>query len=86
MVLGRLIRGIRAAAVKFKGDKGITVIDFRRGYVALPGGDVIPADRIVKVDTERGVVVYIDYDGTLREAPYRPWTGAQAGRGGAVLV
>lgn len=46
------------------------VVDFRDQYVKLPNGKIIPKERILSIDTERKVIVYLDDDYTVREASY----------------
>lgn len=49
---------------------GYIIVDFRDEYIRLPDGTVIPRNRIIQIDTERKVVVYLDENNVLREAKY----------------
>lgn len=51
---------------------GYIVIDLQEEGVRLPSGKFIPLKNILKIDTERGIIVYRDYNGEIREEPYTP--------------
>jgi len=59
-----------AKKVRFKTKGGYLIVDFRDEYVKLPSGEVIPKNRIVNIDTERKVIIYLDDNNMLREAKY----------------
>ena len=44
----------------------LVVIDLREEYVRLPNGKRIPRRNIISVDHEKGIIVYIDRDGTIK--------------------
>jgi hypothetical protein len=50
---------------------GYLVIDLTENTIKLPSGKRIPINRILRVDNEKGTIIYIDTDGTIVEEPYR---------------
>lgn len=70
-VLARLLGRPRRARA------GPIVVDFSSDAVVLPSGKVITTDMIIAIDTQNGVIVYRDLDGSIREESLRK-PGAQA--------
>jgi len=48
------------------------VIDLQEEGIRLPSGKFIPLKNILKIDTDKGIIVYRDYNGEIREEPYTP--------------
>jgi len=69
MKLVQLLKSV--GKVKLRRKKGgYLVIDFRDEYIKLPGGAIIPKERILNIDTEKKVIVYLDENNIVREAKY----------------
>jgi len=51
---------------------GWLVIDLTEEGIRLPSGKFIPLKNILKIDVEKGIIVYRDYNGEIREEPYTP--------------
>jgi len=49
----------------------LVVIDVRGDYVRLPNGKRVPRDRVISIDYEKGVIVYIDRDGSIKTERFR---------------
>ncbi len=58
--------------IKVSREPQVVVFDFGGDFVVLPSGKTISKSQIIAVDTNRGVVVYKDNDGTIKEESYRP--------------
>lgn len=46
------------------------VIDLTENSIHLPNGKSIPMDRIISIDTDRGIIIYRDEEGHIKEEPY----------------
>jgi len=55
--------------------RDFVIVDFRDQYIKLPDGRVIPKERILTIDTDRKVIVYLDENYMVREARYAEPTG-----------
>lgn len=64
-----VLRGI-FRRVAHRAPKGYIIVDFRDDYIQLPDGTLIPRNKILHVDTQRKVIVYLDDLGRVREASY----------------
>lgn len=51
---------------------GYLIIDLTEEGIRLPSGKFIPLKNILKIDVEKGIIVYRDYNGEIREEPYTP--------------
>ncbi len=51
---------------------GYLIIDLTDEGIRLPSGKFIPLKNILKIDVEKGIIVYRDYNGEIREEPYTP--------------
>ena len=70
MALQQLLR-VTVPKIKISSRGGnYIIVDFRDEYIRLPNGLVIPKDRIVHIDTERKVILFLDEKNMLREARY----------------
>jgi len=72
MSLKQKLKSIFSPRIKLPGKKKgeYIVIDFRDEYIKLPDGTMIPKSRILQIDTERKVIVYLDSDGSIKEVSY----------------
>ena len=50
--------------------KGFLIIDLSDETIKLPSGKRIPVKYVIKIDSERGVIIYRDRDGSIKEEPY----------------
>jgi len=72
MSLKQKLKSIFSPRVKLPTKKKgeYVVVDFRDEYIKLPDGTTIPKSRILQIDTERKVIVYLDSDGSIKEVSY----------------
>ena len=66
----KLLKKMRIPGVMVRGRKGYIVIDFTDDYIRLPSGEYIPRDRILHIDTERKIIIYLGDNNELKEARY----------------
>lgn len=63
----KLVKRLFGSKIKLR---GFLVVDLSDETIKLPGGKRIPVKNVIKIDSERGVVVYRDWDGSIKEEPY----------------
>jgi len=56
--------------IRKKRKKDYIVVDFRDEYIKLPSGRIVPRDRILHIDTEKKVIVFLDENNVVREEGY----------------
>jgi len=53
-----------------KKNGGYIIVDFREDMIRLPSGLIIPKNRILHIDTEKKIIVYLDENNMVREEKY----------------
>lgn len=56
--------------IRKKRRKDYIIVDFRDEYIKLPSGRVVPRDRVLHIDTEKKVIVFLDENNVVREENY----------------
>ena len=60
----------KIGTVGVRTDGGYMIVDLRDEVIRLPDGKIIRKEDILTIDTQKGVIIYRDRDGSIKEVPY----------------